>query len=72
MGNILNLLSPKYSKWQLLDVYYFSDSWYTVQVRQNVNTGYRQFKCKKFISWHYGGKAENLTVEKIEQLLLNR
>ena len=70
MANIL--IFPKYTKWQLLDVYYFYDHWYTVQVRQNVNTGYRQFKCKKFISWHYGTKAENLTVENIEKLLLNK
>jgi len=61
--------SPKYSKWKLLEVYYFNTSWYTVQVRQNVNTGYKQFKCKKFIGSHYGHSAKNLSVEGIEAIL---
>lgn len=69
-SRLFNWLFPKYTKWQLLEVYYFNHSWYIVQVRQNVNTGYRKFKCKKFIQWHFGNNnMKNLSVEGIESVL---
>lgn len=68
MKKIIQLLfkSKKYSKWQVLETFYFDASWYIVQVRQNVNTGYKQFKCKKIIRYSYSGLQ--ITVEKINNL----
>jgi hypothetical protein len=72
MTNKINLLSrifPTYTKWKLLEVYYFNHSWYVVHVRENVNTGYKHFKCKRFITWHYNRDVKNLSIEGIESVL---
>lgn len=68
-SRLFEWIFPKYTKWKLLEVYYFNHSWYTVQVRQNVNTGYKQFKCKKIIGWHYGHSVKNLSIEGIDAVL---
>ena len=66
---MLKFLFNKYSKWILLEVYYFNTSWYFVEVRQNIKNGKKQFRCKKFICWHYGHTNKNLSVESIENIL---
>jgi len=75
MKNLILFKRSKYSKWKLLDVYCFDGSWYVVQVRENLNTGYKQFNCKKFIksriSYSNGLEQKNLTVELIENLFKN-
>lgn len=68
MGKVLNRLLPKYTKWQVLYVYYFGTSYYVVQVRQNIKSGYKTFKTKKIIRWHYSAGSSNLNVEMINKL----
>jgi len=62
-------LVRKFSKWTVVEVYYFDCSWYVVQVRQNLRTGYKHFSCKKIVKYHYGTKAENLTPARLEALV---
>ncbi len=67
---VLDALSvPKLSKWTVVEVYYFDCSWYVVQVRQNLRTGYKHFSCKKIVKYHYGTKAENPTPARLEALV---
>ena len=66
MTKLIKIIFPEYTKWELLEVYYFNVAWYVVQVRQNKKTGYKKFKCRKFINPHYGSNAQKLTVEYIE------
>ena len=68
-GSFLGWLFPKWTKWKTLEVFYFNTSWRIVQVRQNLKTGYKQFRCDKMISYHYGHHAENLNVKGIDSAL---
>jgi hypothetical protein len=68
-GSFLGWLFPKWTKWQTLEVFYFNTSWRIVQVRQNLKTGYKQFRCDKMITYHYGHSAENLNVKGIDSAL---
>lgn len=68
-SSFLGWLFPKWTKWQTLEVFYFNTSWRIVQVRQNQKTGYKQFRCDKFINFHYGNPQTNLNIEGIEKAL---
>lgn len=69
INRFFNFLFPSFTKWKTLEVYYFDASWYVVQIRQNLNTGYKYFRCKKIIHFHYGTNIKNLSVEGIESVL---
>jgi len=40
----------RWSKWELLEIYIFDYDYFTVHVRMNLNTGFKQFKVKKIIN----------------------
>jgi hypothetical protein len=63
----IDVFLKRYTKWQLLEVYYFDICWYVIQVRQNKLTGYKHFKCRK-ISRHHYGTSSNLNVETITKM----
>ena len=68
-GSFLGWMFPKWTKWQTLEVFYFNTSWRIVQVRQNLKTGYKQFRCDKMIGYSYGHPSENLSIKGIDSAL---
>lgn len=53
MKKFLISLLPKKTKWELIDIYFFDSSTYTVQVRMNLKTGFKQFRVTKIINYSY-------------------
>lgn len=66
--SIFKKLFPSYSKWEIVEVFYFSASWYVIQVRQNLDSGYKQFKTKKIVNYHYGTSTK-INVENINNII---
>lgn len=68
-SSFLGCIFPKWSKWQTLEVFYFGTSWRIVQVRYNLKTGYKHFRCDKIMGYHYGNSTENLNIKGIDNAL---
>lgn len=65
----MSIFKNHWTKWALLETFYFDCSWYVVQVKQCTKTGYKKFRCRKIIGYEYG-KA-NISVENINKVLSN-
>ena len=47
LKSLISFLFPSYTKWKLLEVFYFANETYCVNVRQNKFSGLAKFKVVK-------------------------
>jgi hypothetical protein len=68
MKNLIKLLFPEYSKWEILEVYSDRNCYYCLQVRANKMTGYKQFRSTVALDSFYTAQLKNFSIDKINEL----
>lgn len=70
MKNITSLLFPKYTKWEILEVFVDRNVHYCIQVRANKNTGLKCFRTTCINDSLFTANLENINIEKINKLTM--